>query len=82
MTTYHLALFPLAPTLADEELIGWTMIGFVGGIFLLNLGVILVTTIVTLKRKLYLRGLKKKQASAVQDMPEKRSIQRVLHADQ
>ena len=65
MTTYHLALFPLAPTLEDEELIGWSMIGFVGGIFLFNLGVILVITIVTLKRKLYLRGLKKKHDRAI-----------------
>ena len=65
MTTYHLVLFPLVLTLADEEIAGWSMIGFVGVIFLFNLTVILVITIVTLKRKLYLRGLKKKQLSAI-----------------
>ena len=34
ITTYHLALFPLAPTLEDEQLAGWTMIGTLGAVFL------------------------------------------------
>ena len=78
LTVYHLALFPLAPTLSDEELIGWSMIGFVGAIFLFNLGVILVITIFTLKRKLYIRGLKKKQDLAMKDMQEKLSQRELL----
>ena len=82
MTTYHLALFPLAPTLEDEELIGWSMIGFVGGIFLFNLGVILVITIVTLKRKLYLRGLKKKHDLAMKDKQENLSQRELLAKQQ
>ena len=45
MTTYHLAIFPLAVSLADEELYGYSMIGLVGAIFTANLGIIIVVTI-------------------------------------
>lgn len=61
MITYHLALFPLAPTLDDEELAGWSMIGTVGAVFLINLIVMVCITIGGIKRKLYLRKLKKGQ---------------------
>ena len=57
--TYHLALFPLSPTLKDEELAGYSMIGAVGLVFLVNLIIMVVLSIVGLKRKLYLRRLKK-----------------------
>ena len=60
MTTYHLALFPLSPTLADEELAGWSMVGFICAVFLCNLVVMLVLSVCGLRRKLYLRKLKKK----------------------
>ena len=61
MITYHLALFPLAPTLDDEELAGWSMIGTIGAVFLINLIVMVCITIGGIKRKLYLRKLKKGQ---------------------
>lgn len=60
LITYHLALFPLALTLDDEEMFGWSMIGFIFANFFLNLSIILMITISALKRKLYLRGLKNK----------------------
>ena len=59
LTSYHLALFPLAPTLADEELAGWSMVGTIGAVFLINLCVMIVMSICGLRRKLYLRRLKK-----------------------
>ena len=48
----------MALSLDDEEMFGWSMIGFVCGIFVLNLMVIVAITIITLKRSLYLRKLK------------------------
>ena len=60
LITYHLALFPLALTLDDEEMFGWSMIGFIFANFFLNLSIILMITISAMKRKLYLRGLKNK----------------------
>ena len=59
ITTYHLALFPLAPTLADEELAGWSMVATICTVFLCNLVVMLTLSICGVKRKLYLRKLKK-----------------------
>ena len=41
------------------------MIGFVGAIFAINLVVIVVITLLTIKRKLYLRSLKKKYDAQV-----------------
>ena len=38
---------------------GWSMIGFVVAIFGLNLIAVLVMAIITIKRKLYLRKLRK-----------------------
>ena len=52
LTTYHLALFPLAPTLADEELAGWSMVATIGAVFLINLCVMIVMSICGLRRKL------------------------------
>ena len=60
LITYHLALFPLAQTLDDEEKFGWSMIGFIFANFFLNLSIILMITLSAMKRKLYLRGLKQK----------------------
>ena len=60
LVTYHLALFPLALTLDDEEMFGWSMIGFIFANFFLNLSIILMITLSAIKRKLYLRGLKNK----------------------
>ena len=54
-----MALFPLAPTTADEELAGYSMIGCILMVFLANLSVMVVLTIVGVRRKLYLRKLKK-----------------------
>ena len=59
--TYHLALFPLAPTSDDEELAGWSMVGAICGVFLCNLVIMVGITIIGLKRKLYLRKLRKVQ---------------------
>ena len=53
--------FPLAPTLADEELAGWSMVASIGAVFLINLCLMLVLSICGLRRKLYLRRLRKKQ---------------------
>ena len=61
LASYHLILFPLSVSLEDEQVMGWTMIGFIVSVFIVNLTVILVINILTLKRKLYLRRLKKKQ---------------------
>ena len=60
LTTYHLALFPLAPTIADEELAGWSMVATVGAVFLINLCLMLYLSICGLRRRLYLRRLRKK----------------------
>ena len=57
--TYHLALFPLAPTLEDEELAGFVMISAVGLVFIINLAVMCALNIISLRRKLYLRKLQK-----------------------
>lgn len=65
LTVYHFSLFPLAVSLEDEKMMGWSMIGFVGSIFIFNLGVILVSNCLALKRKLYLRRLKKKQETEI-----------------
>ena len=59
LITYHLALFPLAPTLDDEALAGWSMIGTVGAIFVANLTIMVCITIGKLKRSCYLKKLKK-----------------------
>ena len=68
--TYHLALFPLAPTLDDEALAGYSMIGAIGLVFLANLTIMICITIGNLKRKCYLSKLKKKQASQIRQMQE------------
>ena len=65
ITTYHLALFPLAVTTADEEIFGWSMIGSVCAVFAINLIIILAITIATVKRKLYLKKLKKAQEARI-----------------
>ena len=67
LITYHLALFPLAPTLEDEDLAGWSMIGTLGLVFVSNLFIMLGITICNLKRKCYLRKLKKGQEIKIQE---------------
>ena len=56
--TYHLALFPLCLTLEGEELLGWSMIGFVVFVFFVNMTVMIVLAIISIKRMLYLKKLK------------------------
>ena len=58
LITYHLALFPLCLTLEGEELLGWSMIGFVGFVFIGNMSVMVINAIKAVIRKLYLRRLK------------------------
>ena len=70
MITYHLALFPLAPTLDDEALYGWSMIGTIGAVFLINLIIMVCITIGGIKRKLYLRKLKKGQDVKIKQLQE------------
>ena len=67
LTTYHLALFPLAPTLEDEKLAGWSMVGTIGAVFVINVLVMLVMSICGLRRKLYLRKLKKEQEQKMKE---------------
>lgn len=67
MITYHLALFPLLKTLAEEEFCGWSMIAFLGIIFLTNLTIMIAVTIGGLKRKCKLKALKKKQLKTMQE---------------
>ena len=59
LATYHLTLFPLAVSFEDENIMGWSLIGFVGSILVVNLTVILISNIQALRRKLFLRKLKK-----------------------
>ena len=51
-------MFPHALTIEDEMLQGWVMIGSLSFVFTLNLMVMLITSIMNLKRKLRLRKLK------------------------
>lgn len=67
MITYHVALFPLLKTLAEEELAGWSMIGFLGFIFVANLTVMIAVSIGGVKRKCKLKALKKKQMKAMEE---------------
>ena len=67
LATYHLALFPLAPTLADEEFAGWSMVATICTIFLINLCVMLAVSIGALRRKLYLRKLKKEHEKRMKE---------------
>ena len=70
MITYHLALFPLCLTLEGEELLGWSMIAFVGFVFLGNVTVMVVIAIKAGIRKLYLRKLKNMTALKVKQLRE------------
>ena len=74
IVTYHLALFPLSPTLDDEKLAGYSMIGAVGLVFSINLLVMVCLSIAGLRRKIYLHKLKKSHQRKVQEMLEKKSI--------
>ena len=70
IAAYHLALFPLL-SLDLEEKAGYSMIGVVAFVFMVNLGIILVMSIQSVKRKLYLSKLKK---GFEQKMKEKKEI--------
>lgn len=78
--TYHLALFPLAPTLEDEELAGWSMIGSIGLVFACNLFIMIGMTIMGLRRKCYLRKLKKAQDLKIKQMNERLAQQTLLRS--
>lgn len=65
VVTYHLTLFPLCLTLEDEEMLGWSMIGFVCFVFLVNMTIMIVLAVLAVKRKLYLNKLKKDTALKV-----------------
>ena len=82
LITYHLAVFPLALTTDGEFDIGWSMIGTVGFVFAGNLLVMVAVTIIGLKRKLYLRKLKKQHEKAMEAIKLKalqnEAMQRVL----
>lgn len=58
LVTYHLALFPLL-SVDDETRFGWSMVGFVGLIFVGNLIVMIILTIKGLIRKLHLKKLRR-----------------------
>ena len=60
MITYHLALFPLAPNSDDETLAGFSMIAAIGLVFVSNLTIMIWLSISGVKRKCYLRKLKKR----------------------
>lgn len=62
----------MALTLADEELLGLSMLGSVGLVFLINLIVMVTLSIKGLKRKLFLKGLKKKAEKKVKEMQDAR----------
>ena len=81
LVTYHLALFPLALTLADEELLGWSMVGFIGFVFLANLVIMLTITVINLKRKCFLRKLKKQHEAKMKARQEKIMQQQILLID-
>ena len=70
MITYHLALFPLCLTQEGEELLGWSMIGFVGLFFIVNMTVMVVHAIISIKRKLYLNKLMKETALKIAKIRE------------
>ena len=67
-----MALFPLALTIEDEELFGLSMLVSVGLVFFINLVVMVTLSIKGLKRKLYLKGLKKKAEQRKKEAAEAR----------
>ena len=73
MITYHLALFPLSLSLADEELLGFSMIGTLCAVFAANLGIMLTVTFSGMKNKCRLRRLKKANQAKMTKRIERRN---------
>ena len=70
-------MFPLSPTVKDEEDLGWSMAGCVGAILVGNLALLVTMSILELKRKLRLKKARKayqenllKNGNAVEDSKE------------
>ena len=74
LCTYHLCLFPLSISLDDEYHFGTSMIYCVGGILAINLIIIMRITFGAVKRKIYLKGLKKKHDKRMKEYEEKRLL--------
>ena len=74
LCTYHLCLFPLVLNLDDEYHFGTSMIYCVGGILGINLLIIMSITFSAVKRKLYLKGLKKKHDKRMKEYEENRLL--------
>ena len=68
LITYHLALFPLAPNSDDEALAGYSMIAAIGLVFVGNLVIMVWLSISGVKRKCYLRKLKKRQEMQIRQV--------------
>ena len=68
LITYHLALFPLSPNSDDEALAGYSMIAAIGLVFVSNLVIMVCLSISGVKRKCYLRKLKKRQETQIRQV--------------
>ena len=68
LITYHLALFPLSPNSDDEALAGYSMIAAIGFVFVSNLVIMVWLSISGVKRKCYLRKLKKRQETQIRQV--------------
>ena len=68
LVTYHLALFPLAPNSDDESLAGFSMVAAIGLVFVSNLIIMVWISISGVKRKCFLRKLKKRQETQIRQV--------------
>ena len=68
LVTYHLALFPLAPNSDDESLAGFSMVAAIGLVFVSNLTIMVWISISGVKRKCFLRKLKKRQETQIRQV--------------
>ena len=71
LTTYHLYMFYMVARLDDEEFLGWTMVGTICAIFVVNLIVMTVLSILTIKERLHRRKLRKTKEKAIKEMKER-----------
>ena len=78
LCTYHLCLFPLVISLDDEYHFGTSMIYVTGGILAINLLIIMYVSCGAVRRKLYLRGLKKKHEKRMKEFEERRLEKELL----
>lgn len=72
--TYHLALFPLALTVEGEEMLGWSMIACVVLVFAVNLGVMITLTIKNVKRKCFLKSLRRKALKRAEERKQRKVL--------